>query len=68
MSEPNWKDFGQRVIERWLEGDMEIDMFDVQKWATECGILEEIPGGFDPEKHTDIHGCAEPGDPWLVIR
>ena len=67
MSKPDWEDFGRRVLERWREGDMNIDMCDVQDWAEETGIIAKIPGGFDPEKHTDTIGCAEPGDDWYQM-
>lgn len=25
----------------------------------------QIPGGFDPDVHTDNEGCCEPGDPFF---
>lgn len=64
---PDWEAFGRCVMERWLEGDAEVDLFDVQMWAEKHAIITKVPGGFDPDNHIDINGCAEPGDDWFQI-
>jgi hypothetical protein len=63
----NWEDFGRRVLERFCEGDGEIDMMDVQEWAEETGCLRPVPGGYDPETHIDVTGASEPGDPFYMV-
>jgi len=63
----DWEDFGRRVLERFCEGDGEIDMLDVQAWAEETGVLIAKPGGFDPETDIDLTGASERGDPFYLV-
>lgn len=63
----NWEDFGRSVLERFCEGDTSIDMFDIQKWGIETGVLIEVKGGFDPDQHIDVTGASEPGDPFYQL-
>lgn len=62
---PNRKEFCDRILERFIEGDSEVDMMDIQNWAVETNLLKEVDGGFDPENHIDLHGFAEKGDQWF---
>lgn len=50
-SEPDWEGFGKA-------------MFD---WAVKFRIFREIPGGFNPEIHSDDYSCSERGDPLYEI-
>ena len=43
----------------WAAGDL---VGDLQGWAEECGLIERVPGGYDPEKHGERN--CEPGDTW----
>lgn len=62
-----WARLGAAAMDGWPDyGD--IDGFQLQEIATEVGVLSEVPGGFDPEKHTGDSWGAEPGDRWLVMR
>ena len=62
-----WAVLGEMVMDGWPEtGD--IDGFDLQTLAVEAGVLREIPGGYDPDRHIDSVGVApEKGDPWYEI-
>ena len=62
---PDWEGFGRAVMENWPEGD--LDGFALQDAAKKFGVIVPVDGGFDPEKHSDVFGCAEPGDPWFLI-
>lgn len=64
---PDWEDFGRRVLERFCEGDSEIDMLDVQEWGEETGVLIPKPGGFDPEADIDVTGASTAGDPFYLV-
>ena len=61
--EPNWERFGRDLLESWPVRDVDgSELFDA---ALRSGLIREIPGGYDPEQHTDAEGiCPEPGDPW----
>ncbi|MGR3524884.1 MAG: hypothetical protein ACU0CT_02655 [Paracoccaceae bacterium] len=60
---PDWEGFGRHLLECWPVCDMDgSDLFDA---ALRNGLIAEIPGGYDPEKHIDAEGiCPEAGDPW----
>lgn len=62
-----WARLGVAAMEGWPEtGD--IDGFMLQDMAVNCGVLKEIPGGYDPEQHFDSVGVGpERGDPWFEI-
>jgi len=53
-----------RIRETWqgCEGGGEV-----QEHATELGLIEWVPGGYDPEKHSPSEFGCEPGDPWAVL-
>ena len=63
----DWEDFGRRVLERFCEGDSEIDMIDVQEWGEATGVLMQIDGGFDPDRDVDVTGASERGDPFYQV-
>lgn len=63
----DWEDLGRRVLERFCEGDSEIDMLDVQEWGEAAGVLIPKPGGFDPENDIDVTGASERGDPFYLV-
>ncbi|WP_297843003.1 hypothetical protein [uncultured Roseibium sp.] len=64
---PDWKAFGECILERFCEGDLEIDMADVQEWAVKAGVLIPVEGGFNPERHIDVTGYMEPGDEFYSV-
>ena len=49
---------GDMIESSWGGPDDE----DVWTAGEKHGLFVKIPGGFDPEKHHDHSGCAEPGD------
>lgn len=64
---PDWKGFSLAIMEDWPEhGDIEASAkFEL---AVKHRILREIPGGYDPENHTDHAGVnPEPGEPWFEL-
>lgn len=44
--------------------DSLIDVGEIQEAATRLGIIVEVKGGYDPDKHGE-HEYAEPGDEWF---
>ena len=62
---PDFEAFSKDIMSEWPEG-FDIDGGDLQDKAIKHGLLYPVEGGFDPEKHWDTHGCAEPGDPWFM--
>lgn len=60
---PNFEGFARAILEAWPTGDVEgAYLFDC---ALQYGMIQEVPGGYDPEQHIDADGiCPEPGDPW----
>ena len=60
---PNWEGFGRDLLESWPVRDVDgSELFDA---ALRNGLIQEIPGGYDPEQHIDAEGiCPEKGDPW----
>ena len=63
----DWEDFGRRILERFCEGDAEIDMLDVQEWGEQTGVLISKPGGFDPETDIDVTCASEAGDSFYYV-
>lgn len=61
---PDWEAFGKAIMEAWPECG--VDGFDVQELAERHGIIVEVPGGFDPEIHSDPLGVCEPGDAFYL--
>lgn len=63
MSDPNWEGFARDLLEHWPVRDVDgSELFDA---ALRNGLIQEIPGGYDPEHHIDAEGiCPEVGDPW----
>lgn len=57
--------FAKEIMERWPECG--VDGFELQELAERHGLIESVPGGFDPAKHVDRYGDAEPGDPWMRL-
>jgi hypothetical protein len=55
--------FADRMLELLWEG-YSLDGSDVHETLQEEGLIEEVPGGFDPKVHVDNTGCAEPGCQW----
>lgn len=53
--------FGRWVLQHSFEG-LSIDGGDAQREALRRGLLVEVPGGYDPEKHGEQD--AEPGEVW----
>lgn len=60
---PDWENFAKAVLDDWPTGDMDGNvLFDL---ALQYGMIKEVPGGFDPDRHIDADGiCPEEGDPW----
>lgn len=60
---PNWEGFARDLMEHWPVRDVDgSELFDA---ALRNGLIQEIPGGYDPERHIDAEGiCPEAGDPW----
>lgn len=63
----DWEAFGRSILERFCEGDSEIEMMDIQDMAENYGTLIPIEGGFDPDKHIDVTGACERGDPFFNV-
>ncbi|AVX04189.1 hypothetical protein MXMO3_01663 [Maritalea myrionectae] len=62
---PDFEAFAKDVMEAWPQGD--IEGFELQEKAIKHGMIVEIEGGYDPEKHDDDFGGAEPGDTWYQV-
>ena len=60
---PNWEGFCRDLLESWPVRDVDgSELFDA---ALRNGLIQEIPGGYDPDQHIDAEGiCPEKGDPW----
>jgi hypothetical protein len=60
---PNWEGFARDLMEHWPVRDVDgSELFDA---ALRNGLIQEIPGGYDPEQHIDAECvCPEKGDPW----
>ncbi len=65
LSDPEWETFGKAVMKLWPEGG--VDGFELQELAEKHKIILPVPGGFDPDKHTDDFGCAEAGCSWFEL-
>lgn len=62
VAAPDWEGFGRAVMDFWPESAP--DGFDLHVLAIKHRILTEVPGGFDPERHSDATGSAESGVQW----
>lgn len=56
--------FAEKIVEEtcWGVYSSDLDGGTVQDIALKCGVICEVPGGFDPEQHHDATGACEPGD------
>ena len=62
-----WAELAELIMQPWPDF-IDLNGFDLQDFAIRCGVLVEVPGGYDPESHIDTVGVApERGDPWLKI-
>jgi hypothetical protein len=60
-----WARLGVAIMKDWPEG-CDLDGGQVCDIAEKAGVLFEIEGGFDPERHEDTYGIgADAGDPWF---
>lgn len=59
----NREGFGRDLLESWPVRDVDgAELFDA---ALRNGLIQEVPGGYDPEQHIDAEGIGpEKGDPW----
>mgnify|MGYP003657416314 CR=1 FL=1 len=58
--------FAREIIRGAWEGDS-FDGAEIQEMAEKHGLIVKEPGGFDPAKHKDRYGDAEPGDEWYAL-
>lgn len=64
MTKPDWEAFGKAVIGEW-PGLYDLEASEVFDLAKQHGLVVEIDGGFDPDRHDDFHGVGlEKGDPF----
>ena len=60
---PDFEGFARGILEQWPTGD--IDGWELFELSVNYGMIQEIPGGYDPEQHIDAECiCPERGDPW----
>ena len=60
---PDWEGFGRDLLDDWPVRD--IDGAELFEAALSNGLIREIAGGFDPDKHIDAEGLRpDAGDPW----
>ncbi|WP_375553345.1 hypothetical protein [Roseovarius mucosus] len=60
---PDFEGFAKAILEDWPTGD--IDGADLFQMSVSYGMIQEVPGGYDPEQHIDAEGISpERGDPW----
>jgi hypothetical protein len=65
-NEDAWlREFASWMIDRGFAA-MSVDAAEIQQRAIECGLIEQVEGGFDKDRHTDLSGAAEPGDEFWV--
>ena len=62
-SKPDWENFAKAILTDWPTDDLDgYVLFDL---SLEYGMIQEVPGGFNPDHHIDTDGiCPEEGDPW----
>ena len=61
-------EFARWAIREFCFSSGSPDSFDVQEKAAELGLIVEVPGGYDPEKHgrdQDCWGAFEPGEQYF---
>lgn len=60
---PDFEGFAKAVLDDWPGGDLDGGLlFDL---SVDYGMIREVPGGYDPEKHIDAECiCPDEGDPW----
>jgi hypothetical protein len=63
---PDFVSFAKAIMMDQRDG-YGIGFCDLQHLALKHGLLRIIPGGFDPKKHTNTFGFAEPGDEWCEL-
>lgn len=63
-----WEKFSRKVMGEMWSGATEIDGADVQEWALQCGLTEEVP--YDPAIHGDgpADFDVQPGNPIHAYR
>lgn len=54
------REYAERMLDIYAWGN--IDGGDVQEEALALGIIAEVPGGYDPDKHGPMDGDYEPGE------
>jgi hypothetical protein len=64
MTEPEYKAFAREIMQFWPWGD--VDGFALQEMAVKHGLLAEVEGGFDPDKHDDPTGACDRGDSFFL--
>ena len=60
---PDWENFAKAVLTDWPTYDIDGNvLFDL---SLQYGMIKEVPGGYNSDKHIDYDGiCPEEGDPW----
>lgn len=62
-AEPDFEGFAKAILEQWPTSD--IDGADLFQMSVSYGMIQEVPGGYDPDQHIDAECiCPERGDPW----
>lgn len=56
---------GALMVDHWAEGGGDIDGGDAWEWLKSCGVIEEVTGGFDSDKHEAGPHDVMDGDPWF---
>lgn len=62
----NWEAFGRAIMAEW-QAHCDVDALERFELALKHGVLVEIEGGFDPEKHVAEYCDATKGDPWYQL-
>jgi hypothetical protein len=61
---PNWEAFGRDVLGEW-PGLYDLEASEIFDLAVKHGLVKEVAGGFDPERHVDFYAVdLQKGDPF----
>jgi len=58
--------FANLILDAYWPDCNDIDGAEIQELGIKSGVMQEVPGGYDPEKHGESVYDAEPGDTWYV--
>jgi len=58
---------GLQIVEHWIECGYDLDMSEIFDMLIDTNSIEDIPGGFDSDKHEAGNHDPREGDPWYEL-